>query len=257
MSQTTKGFAKGAISIKAIIIVIAVTIGYQLYIGDPGFDEDQVSFAYFSYGISCLAVGIAAFFVAKRYRGSPVFGKTYFALAIGFTLLFVGDLIYNYYDIVLGEDPYPSIADVFFIAFYAFAGYHIVKNVQYFKKDLGWNAKIGVVVIAAVMVAIYGIMTIGTFYDDPVSYSLSMAYVLSSAAVLALALLGAVVFRHSVLGIAWGILVAGIFLYSVADVWYYYLEEIEEYTLSNPVNTLWILSNAIMVYALYKHKKTI
>ena len=66
MSQSTKGFAKGAISIKAIIIVVAVTIGYQVYISDPSFDEDVVSPAYFSYGISCLAVGIAAFFVAKR-----------------------------------------------------------------------------------------------------------------------------------------------------------------------------------------------
>ena len=257
MSQSARGSTKGTVSIKAILIVAAIAIGYQMFISDPGFDEDEVSFAYFSYGVSCLAVGIASFFVARRYRGSPVFGKTYFALAVGFVLLFVGDLIYNYYDIVLGEDPYPSIADAFFIAFYAFAGYHIVKNVQYFKKDLSWIAKIGVVAIAVSMVAIYGILTIETLYGDPVSYSLSMAYVLSSAAVLALALLGAVVFRNSVLGVAWGILVAGIFLYSVADVWYYYLEEIEAYTLSNPVNTLWILSNAIMVYALYVHKKTI
>ncbi|MFB5597509.1 MAG: hypothetical protein ACE5RJ_00610 [Nitrosopumilaceae archaeon] len=43
----------------------------------------------------------------------------------------------------------------------------------------------------------------------------------------------------------------------IADVWYYYLEEIEAFTIKDPVNTLWVLSNAIMVYALYKHKKII
>jgi hypothetical protein len=52
-------------------------------------------------------------------------------------------------------------------------------------------------------------------------------------------------------------LVIGIFFYSFADVWYYYLEEIEEFSIIHPVNTLWLVSNIFMVYALYKHKKTI
>ena len=86
---------------------------------------------------------------------------------------------------------------------------------------------------------------------------MSMAYVVSSAILLALALVAFVVFRHSVLGVAWTMLVIGIFLYAVADVWYYYLEEIGAFSIKDPVNTLWILSNSIMIYALYKHKKTI
>ena len=80
-------------------------------------------------------------FVAKRYWGSPVFGKTTLLWQLGFIVLFVGDLVYNYYLFVLDEDPYPSIADVFFIAFYAFTGYHLVKNIKYFKKDLSWTCK--------------------------------------------------------------------------------------------------------------------
>ena len=128
MSQSTKGFARGAVSIKAIIVIAAITIGYQVYASSDYVSDEAMSFADFSFGLSSLAVGITALFVAKRYRGSPVFGKTYLALAIGFITLFVGDMIYNYYLLVLDEDPYPSIADVFFIAFYAFAGYHIVKN---------------------------------------------------------------------------------------------------------------------------------
>jgi len=211
----------------------------------------------FSYGLSSLAVGITALFVAKRYRGSPVFGKTYLALGLGFVALFAGDLVYNYYLLVLDEDPYPSIADVFFIAFYAFAGYHIVKNIKYFKKDLGWDVKISVLIIAGIMIGAFGFFTIETLGYDPTVYYMSMAYVVSSAAVLALALVAFTVFRHSVLGVAWTMLVIGIFLYAIADVWYYYLEEIEAFSIKDPVNTLWVLSNAIMVYALYKHKKTI
>jgi hypothetical protein len=107
------------------------------------------------------------------------------------------------------------------------------------------------------MIIGFGLFTIETLESDPDVYFMSMAYVVSSAVVLALALLGAAVFKHSVLGVAWLLLAAGIVGYSVGDIWYYYLEEIEEYSLTDPVNTLWIIMYSLMIYALIQHKKTI
>ena len=257
MSQSSKGSTQTRVGIKALVLIAVLAITYQIYISEF-VDEEETSFADFSYGLSSLAVGITALFVAKRYKGSPVFGKTYLALAIGFILLFVGDsIVYNYYLYVLEEDPYPSLADAFFIAFYFFTGYHLVKNIKYFKKDLSIGSKIGVPVLAIAFIAAFGLYTIETLDDDPIVYYMGILYVSASAAILSLAILGLTVFRHSVLGIAWFMLVIGIFFYSFADVWYYYLEEIEEFTIIHPVNTLWLISNIFMVYALYKHKKTI
>ena len=238
-------------------MIAVLAIGYQIYISSDYVNDEVASFADFSYGLSSLAVGIVALFVAKRYWGSAVFGKTYLALAIGFIVLFGGDSIYNYYLFVLDEDPYPSIADVLFLGFYLFTTYHLVKNIKYFKKDLGWGPKLAVPAIAIAMIGGFGLFTIETLTDDPTVYYLGLMYVSASAVTLALAILGVTVFRHSVLGVAWGMLVIGIFLYAVADMWYYYLEEIEAFSIKDPVNTLWVLSNMFMVYALYKHKKTI
>lgn len=252
----SKSFSASGISIKALLIIAALGIGYQIYIMEF-VDEEEISFADFSYGLSSLAVGITGLFVAKRYKGSPIFGKTYLILAIGFILLFVGDAIYNYYWMVLDEDPYPSIADAFFIGFYFFTGYHLVKNIKYFKKDLGWGSKIGVPILALGMVAVFALFTIETLEEDPLVYYMGILYLIASAAMLSLAILGLTVFRHSVLGIAWVMLVIGLLLYSFADAWYYYLEEMEVFSITHPVNTMWLLSNIFMVYALYKHKKTI
>jgi len=257
VSQTSKGSSQTKIGIKALVIIAVVAIAYQIYISEF-VNEEETSFADFSYGLSSLAVGITALFIAKRYKGSPVFGKTYLALGIGFILLFVGDsIVYNYYLYVLEEDPYPSLADVFFIAFYFFTGYHLVKNIKYFKKDLVLSHKIAVPTLAIAMVAILGLFTIETLESDPTVYFMGLLYVVASAAILSLALLALTVFRHSVLGIAWFMLVIGVFLYGIADAWYYYLEELEIFSITHPVNTLWLLSNIFMVYALYKHKKTI
>ena len=256
MSQTSNDPVQTKVGLKALMIIAVLAIGYQIYISEF-VDEEELSFADFSYGISALSVGITALFVYKRYRGSPVFGKTYLALAVGFLLLFAGDLIYNYYVIVLDEDPYPSAADVVWMGFYFFTGYHLVKNILYFKKDLGLLSKLVVPIMAATLVIGFGFFTIETLEDDPIVWVTSEIYVVASAVLFSLAILGLTVFRHSVLGIAWFMLVVGIFLYSFADVWYYYLEEVEEYSIVHPVNTLWVLSNIFMVYALYKHKKTI
>ncbi|MBT8234358.1 MAG: hypothetical protein KJN84_17135 [Bacteroidia bacterium] len=247
---------EGSIGIKAILIIAVVGIVYQVYLSYY-VDPEEVSFADFSYGLSSLAVGIMGLFVAKRYSGSEVFGKTYLALAIGFLLLFVGDLVYNYYVIVLDEDPYPSIADAFFIAFYFFAGYHLIKNIKYFKKDLSKIPILGVISLTLVIMAGFAYMTYDWIEEYPFDFWFGLVYEVGSAGILALAILGVVVFRSSVLGVAWMLLATGIFFYSFADTWYYYLEISETFEITHPVNTLWVVSNTLMVYALYKHKKII
>ena len=178
-----------------------------------------------------------------------------------------GDITYIYYDWYTDEAPWPSIAEVFFLAFYFFAGYHLVKNIRYFKKDLKWTPKIGVAATAIIIVAIFAVWSLfdtETGEIDPAmiegeefDFYFGLIFVAGSAILFGLALLGAAVFRDSILGKAWLLLAAGIFFFTVADVWYYHLELTDGYTTTHFVNTLWVLSNAAIVYALYKHKKTI
>ena len=262
-SQVKLGSSFG---IKALIIVALVAVGHQIYIMEFP-DDEEMTIATWSYAISSAAAAIAAFIVGKRYWGSEVFGKTYIALAIAFTLGAVGDGMYVYYDWYTDEAPYPSLADIFFLLFYVFAGYHLLKNIRYFRKDLSWGPKIGVVATAVTITAIFAF---GSLYDietgqiDPAmiegeefDYYFGLLYTAGSAILFGLALLGAAIFRDSILGKAWLLLAAGIFFFTLADVWYYHLELTDTYTGDHFVNSLWVLSNAAIVYALYKHRKTI
>ena len=247
---------KSSIGLKAILIVVIVAVVHQIYIMEFP-DDEEITIATFSLSISSLAAAITSFIVSKRYWGSKVFGKAYLALAISFCFVIAGDLTYIYYDWYTEEAPYPSIADVFFLLFYPFAGYHLVKNIQYFKKDLGGGAKIGVPLLAGLFVAAFAFLTIDLIEEEPLDFYLGLIFVVGSASILALALLGAAVFRTSVLGQAWLVLAVGIFIYTVADVWYYYLEVIDGYTGSHFVDTLWVLGLAAITFGLYKHKKVI
>ena len=257
MSESASRTSLGkSIGIKAIIIVAVIAVAHHWYLQEFP-DDEEMTFGTFTYGISCLAAGIAAIIIGRRYWGSEVFGKTYLALAIAFFLQAAGDFTYIYYDWFTDEAPYPSPADAFFFMFYFFAGYHLIQNIKYFKKDMGWGPKLAVPAIVIVIVAIFASMTMDVIEEEPFDFYFGMLFIVGSSTIFALALLGASVFRESILGAAWLILAGGIFAFTVGDVWYYYLETIDGYTAFHVVNTIWVLGNSAIVYALYKHKKTI
>lgn len=256
-SKKFHSMSESRIGYKPLAIIIILAISYQIYLSEIMEDNDELEFGDITYGLSALVSGIIALYVAKRYRGSEVFGGTYAALGVGFLFLFAGDTTYNYYDHILNEDPYPSLADVFFLLFYPFVVYHLIKNIVYFKKDLRSGPKLGVATLTLTVVAIFAFISFDEIEGHSFEFYFGLIFVLGSSLILSLAILGASIFRQSILGTAWLLLAIGIFLFTFADVWYYYLELTEEYSSSNFINTLWVLSNMLIVYALYKHRKII
>lgn len=73
---------------------------------------------------------------------------------------------------------------------------------------------------------------------------------------LAWAILGMTVFRGSLLGIAWGLLLVGIAINATADIVYDFTT-IYYYDRTNPTIPLWVFGSMIISYALYIHRKTL
>jgi hypothetical protein len=206
--------------------------------------------------VAPLIPSIFGFLVARRYWGSEVFGKAYFALGMAFLMTFIGEIVWSYYTIVLQEEPYPSIADIFFFAFYPFAIYHLVRNSLYFKRRLNISTKIWLTMIPIAIVSVYSYLAFagsGLMFD----FYYGLIFVAAISVTLSFAILGASVFRYSILGTVWLLLALGLMINSVADVWYYYLEIFDQYDEKHVVNSMWMVGYMIVAYALYKHRKTI
>lgn len=201
-----------------------------------------------------LIPSIFAFFVTQRYWGSAVFGRAYFALGLAFLMTFIGEMVYSYYTVVLKEDPYPSIADIFFFAFYPLAIYHLLKNILYFKRRWDILTKIWVTLIPITIVSIYAYLGSS---GDTFDLYYGLVFVAATSSTLSLAILGMLIFRHTLLGTVWLLLAFGLMMNSIADVWYYYLELFEQYNDTHVVNSMWTMGYVIVAYALYKHRKTI
>jgi len=257
-AKIPKGVLGSPIDYKILVIIFALAVGYHilLYYGD----ESQFNITDALYLTGLFACGVAGLMVAKRYRGSQVFGKAYFFLGLGFISWFIGDLGYYYNNFVLQVDPYPSPFDVGYIGFYVFASLHLLLNTRYFRRQWSVPMKVLLVVLPIVVIATYSIVAYqewGDYEELPFDLFYGDIFTAGAAVTLAFAILGASVFRQSVLKEVWLLLAIGIFLSTIADVWYVYTEIFEAFDNVHPINTIWMAAFMIIVYALYKHQKVI
>jgi len=243
---------------KILGIIFVLTIVYQisLYQVDP----EEFHAPELLYLVGELACAGFSFIVSKKYWGSEVFGKAYLFLGLGFISLFIGDFGYVYYDHVLALDPYPNPFDIGFIVSYVFVSLHLVLNIRYFRPE--WNIQIKslLVILPIVLVVVYTIVASdewGNYDELPFDLFYGNIFVLGGAIQLSLAMLGATVFRKSILKGAWLLLAIGLFIEALGDTWYAYTEVFEAFDNTHPTNTLWMASYMIIIYALYKHRKII
>lgn len=256
--KSSKDTISNPIDYKILGIIFALAVGYQIVLFLIDVSIFNISDILYLAGI--LGCGISAFIVSNRYRSSEVFGKAYFFLGLGFMSWFIGDSGYLYYEFVLQEDPWPSPFDAGFAGSYVFASIHLVMNTRYFRRKWNIPMKILIVVIPLTVVTSYSLVAYtewGNSEELPFDLFYGNIFALGISMTLSFAVLGAIVFRQSVLKEVWLLLVIGIFLWTIADVSYVYVEIFGAADDTHPYNTVWMASFMLIIYALYKHQKAI
>ena len=265
------------INFKVIAFIAALVIGFHFlvnYLAD--LDDYAVASDVMVSGFSMiipLSVTIFAFLTSRRYSGTLVYSKAYVMLGFAFLLMLFAELTYFVYEQILYLDPYPSIADVFFFVFYPLIIAYLIINLRFFAPKISKSSLaliIGMPIIATISYVYFIIapyMTDDTltsfgFFDiiedfGSFDFYYGIIFIAAASVTLGLAIHTAKIFRGGLIGTAWLILVIGIILNLIGDVWYYYSEVTTGYALTDPVNLCWYSSYLFILYALYKHKKAL
>ena len=124
---------------------------------------------------------ILSLIVVKRQKFSGLFGRAYAALAIALALWLVAESIWAYYEIGLGiETPFPSLADLFWIAAYIPLGYHVFSTAKFFGKGVKKHTVLIVSAAGALFLYFYIQAIVGVSElegpDALVSLAISIAY---------------------------------------------------------------------------------
>ena len=153
---------KSGLNYKILLLIAGLAVIYQIFNYMLPEKEGELSPIDYVITISVLTCAISSFILAKRYGRSAVFGRAYIALGIGFAALAIGEIIWNYYTAVLKIDPYPSIADIFFFAYYPFIIYHLIRNIKFFRRKISLRTKAWLAGIPVLIVLLYLVLYIST-----------------------------------------------------------------------------------------------
>jgi hypothetical protein len=249
---------KEKINYKIFIIIAAGLIAYQFYLYTfPNDSDPNLRIVVTIVTTATALVGsIAGFFISKRYWKSGIFGRSYFALAVGMLCNAVAERIYYFLD-QQGQVPSPSVADLVWLAFYPLILYHLIKNIKFFQPKIRLPVKVLVVLIPVVITGVYAFLEYGQEQTADKTFFLGLAYNIGGSVILSGAILGAIIFRQGTMGTPWLLLTLGLVLSAVGDSWYSYLDMYNLYTYSHPLNLLWYGGYLLIAYALYKHKKVL
>ncbi|MDG7050788.1 MAG: hypothetical protein JRZ94_06265 [Nitrososphaerota archaeon] len=245
---------KSPINYKFILCIIVGVISIHLIINNLADEENSEFYSSIFSIINPLATGVMGITVGFRYGMTVIFTRAYVALGIGFVCAGIGEILYFLYDLIFEITPFPSFADVFFLSYYPFILAHLVINIRFFKTKFSTKTKIWLIGFPL----LYSTMFFAFYQsDDALETALSMAFIIPDSIALALAVLGAIMFRQGLIGTAWFILLLGMISISSADIVYYQLESLGQYSLDHPVNIFWYVGYWIIFYALYKHKQIV
>ena len=283
---------RGRINYYVLAVILLLTLIY-VYLNslEPDIPE-QLDFSELIFMLAYSSATVFAFIVAKRYRGSKVFGRAYLSLAVAYMMNTIGVILFTVLQIMGTANPFPDMPDFFFSLYYPLAIIHLMLNIRFVKGGL-WLQKgqrLTLVLLPGGVVTIYiigmlapisvdieqlnqqphdNIINLIPFVshikiNEPMSHDADFYrgfyagiwYVIATTSVFSWAIIGAQIFRNTKIGAPWGLLLVGIGLNAVGDV-SYYLTGIYTFDRTTPIICIWVLGLMIISYALHLHRKQI
>jgi hypothetical protein len=170
---------------------------------------------------SGLAVAAAIAVVAKQ-KTNGLYGSTYLALAIGLACWLAGEMIWMYDNVIIGNEPTElSLADIPWLALYAFFGYYTFRTYQFFSYAVKRNHVVVVVSAVAVVIAYttYAMLDSLEQIESPAVAAVRLIYPFGDAALIIPSVLLLITLRHGLLTYTpWLLGSVGLIFIAAADI---------------------------------------
>jgi len=214
----------------AIVVWVLVAIAYFLL--QPSALLAPVTDVIFSLASGSLA--ILAFLAGRHWGFQGKFGLVHTGLFVGFFLWFLGDATWTIYETILQiRIPYPSIADVFYLAAYIPIAIGIIQFLWTFRSALNRQRTflalgVGLLFLGLTYAFLIGPLLMST--ENFLTKSFDVAYPVLDSMAVVLAVFMFFVFRGGKMANAWVWISLGLLLSALADIsfslgtlqgWYY------------------------------------
>ena len=193
--------------------------------------------------------------ITKRYHGDKIVRMSFLFLLFSYIAYLFGEVAWFVFETILGIYPYPSVADVGYLNYFILSVIFVITITRRYATigihDVGY-----VILIISIITTTYLFISLGE-ESEMYLVILGMPFVLSCSAMFAFSLVALYKLRHTSIGTVWIILFMSMTVTTVADIWYYTAENLGQYTYSHIMNTMWIVSDALLIYALLLYRKVL
>jgi len=248
---------KAKIDFRILLGIFLGVVLFQIYINSLE-NEEQIEDSIIAVSLSSqMITGFAALAVSRKYHGSRVFGSSFLSLAATFLSVAIGEIIYNVSLFIFNVDPFPSIADIFFFLLYPFTLIHLMINIKFFKITNNLRSLSWVLGLTLLIILVYAYFAFDVIGDFNIEFFYGLIFISGASTITSVGFYGVLSVRKISLGKSWILLVLGILLGTIGDIWYQYLEILDGYDTDHIVNLFWYASYLVIIYSLYKHYKII
>jgi hypothetical protein len=239
-------------------MIMGITAFHYFVNFTQGKESGELILSIFSI-INPTVTGVAALVVSFNHQykdlglRSKSFRYSYVAFGIAFLAAGGGEVLYFISDHVLEQPTFPSLVDILFVPFYPLILIYLYLNTRFFKPVFGVK-HFGITILPTLIIVFYLVFLVD--HEPNPRFFISLYYVVVSAISLAITIYATLIFKDSLVGKTWTLLLLGMITFTLADIVYYNLEVVNGYSLSHPVNLLWYVGYWIITYSLYKHPRS-
>ena len=241
-------------NLKKTLFLTIVFTGLALVVANL-FGKDIASTVSLSlYVPATMSLVILSIILSRRFGIRGDHGKAWFVFSIFAILWFIAERIALYYNLKLGDEPFPSEADAFWLAGYPFL---FAFTILYLKSVRNSITKKMVVLALAISITIMApILYITCEQNMDVSFyelAVAAAYPIGDAIILVPAIIGVTLFFRGKVNLLWSLMCLAIISETIADTGFLLVTFDDSYYQGHPVDILFIWYYIIFSFGVYSH----
>ncbi|MEX2193468.1 MAG: HAMP domain-containing sensor histidine kinase [Nitrosarchaeum sp.] len=235
-----------------IIVVSSLSILYVI--------NNAISVEYFSDYISLpmytiipgTLIILSMYALSRTDKIQEISKKSLFFLILSFSSWFTAEQTWNLYEHVLGIDPYPSIADFFYILapilmFISLIIFLHPLQSKIKKTDVIFASTLSILILIPILIITFQANSETEFFE----IAIAMIYPIVDTILLIPAIIAILFSVRVEKNLFWIMILIGIVIFIIADDIFLFLVIYDEYYDGNPVDILWLTSYVIWIFAIY------
>ena len=240
--------------LQKLLLITIFSTGFTILVSTMIGKEVVKSVTDVMYIITSAAFVILSTILVLRFKKTGDHGKAALFLLGTSASWFLGETTWTVYELVYDKNPFPSIADVFYIAGYPLMFGFLMYYLKPVRKAITKKMMISAILISA-SIAIPSIYMAYSPEPDITLFenALATSYPVLDSIIFIPAIIGIALFFRGEVNFTWSLICIGILCFAVGDIGFQYATFTNTYYTGHPVDIILMWSYILFSFGVYDH----